>query len=242
MEWTWIPYCGAAPRPEELLQRWNFDPALMVGLALALAGVLIRGDPRRRLFALAGFALLAVGFISPLCALSSALFSARTVHHILLVAITAPLLVWSSPRWKAGSLAAATLLQTAVFWSWHAPAAYAWALSSDGAYWIMQLSLLGSALWFWAALRNASPLAAIAGLLVTVVQMGLLGAILTFSGEPLYAPHLTTTAAWGVTPVQDQQLAGVTMWAPASALYLVAALLVLGRWLGPDQRPGARPA
>jgi putative membrane protein len=242
MDSAWIPYCGPAPRPDQILERWNFDPALMAALALALAVVVIRGDPRHRIFALAAFALLAVGFISPLCALGSALFSARTVHHILLVAVTAPLLAWSLPGLKTGSLAAATLVQTAVFWSWHAPPAYGWALSSDLAYWIMQLSLLGSALWFWAALRNASPLAAVAGLLATVVQMGLLGAIITFAGDPLYAPHLTGTTAWGMTPLQDQQLAGVIMWAPAVAIYLIAALVVLGRWLGPDQRAGARPA
>jgi putative membrane protein len=239
---VWIPYCGTAPRPEEILDRWNFDPALIVVLVLALAVVVARGALRRRTFALAAFALLVVGFVSPLCALSSALFSARTIHHILLVAVTAPLLVWSLPRLKAGSLAAATLVQTAVFWSWHAPTAYAWALSTDIAYWLMQLSLLGSALWFWTALRSASPLAATAALLVTVVQMGLLGAIITFAGDPLYAPHLAATATWGLTPLQDQQLAGVIMWAPAAALYLLAALIVMGRWLGPDQRAGARPA
>ena len=33
----WIPYCGAAPAPAELLGRWNLDPVLLVALgALAL--------------------------------------------------------------------------------------------------------------------------------------------------------------------------------------------------------------
>jgi putative membrane protein len=72
-----------------------------------------------------------------------------------------------------------------------------------------------------------------------MVQMGLLGALITFAGEPLYAPHLLTTAAWGLTPLEDQQLGGLIMWAPAAAVYLVAALLVAGRWLRDETRAAA---
>jgi len=54
--------------------------------------------------------------------------------------------------------------------------------------------------------------------------MGLLGALITFAGTPLYAPHAVSTLAWGLTPLEDQQLAGLVMWAPAAALYLAAAL------------------
>jgi len=31
----WIPYCGAAPVPAELMGRWNFNPILLAGMALA---------------------------------------------------------------------------------------------------------------------------------------------------------------------------------------------------------------
>ena len=186
--------------------------------------------------------VLAVVFVSPLCALSSALFAARTGHHVLLVAVAAPLIAWAAPRMKVGPLALATAVQAVVFWAWHAPAAYGWALSDDGAYWLMQLSLLGTAVWFWAGVRRASAPAAVAALLIAMVAMGLLGALLTFTGQPVYAPHFATTAAWGLTPLADQQAAGLIMWAPAAAVYLAAALLVLGRWIGPDVRTDARAA
>jgi len=137
------------------------------------------------------------------------------------------------------ALAAATAVQALVFWVWHAPAAYSWALSHDGAYWLMQLSLLGSAMIFWAAVLRASAPAAVAALLATMVQMGLLGALITFAGQPLFAPHLTTTAAWGLTPLADQQLAGLIMWAPAAGVYLLSALVLLGRWLGAEGVAGA---
>lgn len=238
----WAPYCGPGPGPGEWLARWNFDPVLLAALAVGAAAVLMRASGRERLFGSAALVVLALVFVSPLCALSSALFAARTVHHVLLVAVAAPLIAWTLPRGRAGPLALATAAQAAVFWVWHAPSAYGWALSNDGAYWLMQFSLLGTAVWFWAAVRRASAPAAVAALLIAMVAMGLLGALLTFTGQPVYTPHFLTTSVWGLTPLEDQQAAGLIMWAPAAAVYLAAALLVLGRWIGPDAPAGARSA
>lgn len=239
---VWAPYCGPGPGPGEWLSRWNLDPLLLAALALGLGLVLWRASGRERALGIAVVGVLAVIFVSPLCALSSALFVARTVHHVLLVAVAAPLIAWAAPSMKVGPLALATAAQAGVFWAWHAPGAYGWALSDDGAYWLMQLSLLGTAVWFWAGVRRASAPAAVAALLIAMVAMGLLGALLTFTGQPVYAPHFLTTAAWGLTPLADQQAAGLIMWAPAAAVYLAAALLVLGRWIGPDVRTDARAA
>ena len=231
-----VPYCGPGSTPADWLGRWNADPVLLGVLGLALAACALRLDGRRRACGLAAVAVLAVVFVSPLCALSSALFSARTAHHVLLVAVAAPLAAW------ALRVAAATAAQGAVFGAWHAPAAYGWAVSNDAAYWLMQTSLFVSAVWFWAAVRRVPAVAAVAALLAAMVAMGLLGALLTFTSAPLYAPHFATTQAWGFDPLEDQQAAGLIMWAPAAAIYLAAALLVLGRWIGPDARHGAEAA
>ena len=75
--------------------------------------------------------------------------------------------------------------------------------------------------------------------MAAMLAMGLLGAVLTFAGQAVYAPHFYTTLAWGMTPLEDQQAAGLIMWAPASALYLFAALAVLGRMLGPTREVAA---
>ena len=239
---VWAPYCGPGPAPDEWVARWNGDPVLLAALATVLGLVLWRTSGRERATGAAAVLVLAVVFVSPLCALSSSLFAARTVHHVLLVAIAAPLIGWTLPRGKGGGLALATFAQAALFWAWHAPAAYAWALSNDGAYWLMQISLFVPAVWFWAAVRRAPAPAAVAALLLAMVAMGLLGALLTFTGQPVYAPHLLTTAAWGLTPLEDQQVAGLIMWAPAAALYLAAAGWRLGRWIGPVARTDATPA
>jgi putative membrane protein len=237
---VWLPYCGPAPAGGEW--RWNLDPVLIAVLLAAAGAFAWRARGRERALGLAAVGVLAVSFVSPLCALSSALFAARTVHHVLLVAVAAPLLAWALPARRVGPLALATAAQAAVFWVWHAPGAYAWALSHDAAYWLMQASLLGSAVWFWAGVRPASVPAAVAHLLIAMVAMGLLGALLTFTGQPLYAPHFASTTPWGLTPLEDQQTAGLIMWAPAAAVYLAAALLMLGRWIGPDARAGAGAA
>lgn len=236
----WLPYCGAGPTPAELWTRWNLDP-IALALIACVGAVLIAVSPDRRRFGFAAIALLLLIFVSPLCALSSALFSARTAHHVLLTVAAAPLITWALPQPQSRpSVAATTLLFTAVFWGWHAPVAYGWAMSNDLVYGVMQLSLLVSAIAAWRAVRAAPPPAAVAGLLAAMVLMGLLGAILTFTPRALYAPHALTTTAWGLTPVADQQLAGLIMWIPAAAVYLVFALWILGRLLRPQ--PVVQPA
>lgn len=227
---VWTPYCGVGATPADVLARWNADPVLLAALTLVAAGLWrVRAPPAG--WAVWGLAVML--FVSPLCALSSALFAARTVHHVLLVAALAPLAAWALPPLRAPGLGLVTLAATAVFWAWHAPAAYALAMSHDGAYWLMQASLFAVALWFWIAVRAARPLAAVAALLVSTVQMGLLGALLTVADRAVYAPHAATTLAWGLTPLQDQQAAGLIMWAPAAAIYLAVAMVLLGRQLAP---------
>jgi putative membrane protein len=243
----WVPYCGVAPSPAEWLGRWNLDPLVLAATAaLAALAVALRACPGSRPAPGAAAAIVfAALFVSPLCALTSALFSARVLHHVVLVAVLAPLLVAAVPaRWLRGrgSLLAWTAAQTGVFWAWHLPALYAAALRDDAVYALMQASLAGVAVGFWRAIRGAPMPAATAALLATMVQMGLLGALLTFSAGPLYAPHLATTFAWGLTPLEDQQLGGLVMWAPAALLYLGAALAIVGRWLGREMRPAAAAA
>lgn len=241
MPQTPAPYCGPGPAPSELIWRWNLDPwvlAVLAGGLLAYAWAR-PGRKRDNVCFYAGVALLAVTLISPLCALSSALFSARVVHHGLLTLAAAPLLAWAAPaRFRPSmGLGGALLLHAVAFWAWHAPPIYAWALSSDGAYWLMQISLLASALIFWSAVRHASGLAAAAVLLLGMVQMGLLGALITFAPQAIFAPHFLTTGAWGLSPLEDQQLAGLIMWAPMSLAYLLAALWRVGRSLAPAPAP-----
>lgn len=234
MEPTAIPYCGSPPAPADFAMRWNFDPLLIAVLGSVCALIwAMRGSHPRPL--LAGFTLLVVLFISPLCALSSALFAMRAAHHVVLTALAAPLIALALP-FSGRGLIAWTLGHTVVFWAWHTPQGYALALASPWVYWLMQATLLGSAVCLWRAVLSAPPPAATAALLATMVQMGLLGALLTLAGSPVYRWHLTTTEIWGLSPLEDQQLAGVIMWVAGAAIYLLATLRIAAVWFGERER------
>ncbi|MDP2780641.1 cytochrome c oxidase assembly protein, partial [Devosia sp.] len=71
--------------------------------------------------------------------------------------------------------------------------------------------------------------------LASATQMGLLGALLVFAPQPLYLPHLATTLAFGVSPVDDQQLGGLIMWVPANLPLLAVVLWRLVDALQPDR-------
>jgi putative membrane protein len=156
---------------------------------------------------------------------------------------------WSSAPPVRSSWALLTLPITAwtlhalAIWLWHAPVLYQATLNSDPVHTLQHVSFLGTGLLFWWALlrrhngRLGRP-AAVLYLFTTSVHTTILGALLTFSSRvwyPIYAPG---TAAWGLTPLEDQQLAGLIMWVPAGLAYLIAALAVAASWLQ-EPRPAA---
>lgn len=247
------PYCGTAPSPADLFLAWNMDPVLIATLGAAfLWGMRIigrddrNGDRRSKLY-LGAFAILFLAFVSPVCALSSALFSARIVHHLLLIAVAAPLLAMAFPRRKttgAFGLSAWVVAHLLAVWIWHAPQPYAAALDSHILYWVMELTLLGTGLALWRELlAPGAPVArTLFAHLTLIVQMGLLGALITFAPQPLYVPHFLTTGAFGLSALEDQQLAGLIMWVPAILPYLVAALATVTTLLRDDafaERPSS---
>lgn len=240
-----FPYCGAPAVPDDLLMRWNGDPVLIATLALGMAlhwRFSERLARRPGLFLL-GWGLVGFVFISPLCALASALFAARSAHHMLLIAVIPPLLLMGGPLSRfcvgGGGLLGAALLHALVLWAWHAPPAYAAALADMGVYWVMQLTLLGSALLVWQGVlgRSASPAAVAGAMAGTFMQTAMLGAVLAFAATPLYAYHALTAPFWGLSQLADQQLAGALMWTLGGVPYLWAALAAVLRLA--DSAPSA---
>ena len=222
-----IAYCGPAAVPEDFWLRWNGDPLLLAALA-GLAFAVGRGHSANDRAGWGAIALMLLVFVSPLCALASALFSARVFHHVLLVAAVAPLLALAFPLRRLGSpsLAMLVAVNAIILWLWHAPAPYEWGLASVPTYWLMQGSLLVSAWLMWRAILapTAEPGPALLALAATIGQMGLLGALIVFAPRPVYLVHLASTAPWGLSPLTDQQLAGLLMWVPAMLPYLGVGL------------------
>jgi putative membrane protein len=237
-----LPYCGPPPAPADLAGQWNLDPALLLCWLAALGGYELaarRGRfsraERRSFRAGAGLALAA--WISPLCALGVALFGARVAQHVLLAVLAAPLLARGWP-WAEGGGARTALAACAAFaaatWLWHAPAPYDATFESSALYWAMHATLLGAAFALWRVLlRPGGParLLATAVAAVTSLQMGLLGALFTFAPTPLFQSHLATTAAWGLSPLEDQQLGGLLLWIPGCGAFLLLVALSFAAWL-----------
>lgn len=233
-----IAYCGNPALPQDFWTRWNFDPLLSGGLALLLLTI-IRGHSANAYAGWGALALIGIIFVSPLCALSSALFSARVLHHVLLVAGVAPLLASAFPLRCAPSLPLAVIVpgQALILWLWHAPSLYAWGLSTLSAYWLMQFSLLGSAWALWRGIFEATdqPHRTLLALVATITQMGLLGALIVFAPRPLYVVHWASTAPWGLSPLADQQLGGLLMWVPAILPFLGVGLCLTWANLRPGE-------
>jgi putative membrane protein len=179
---------------------------------------------------------------------------------LLILARPGPLILWALPRllrrllgrwtaqigqsapWSALSRPlTASFAHGAALWVWHMPAFFIGALHSEGLHWLQHASFFFTALLFWWVifgfrhLRSAAG-ASIACLFVTALHTGLLGALLTFSVR-LWYPPAPGTAEWGLTAIEDQQLAGIFMWMPVGLVYALAALALAGRWISSSSLP-----
>lgn len=135
----------------------------------------------------------------------------------------------------------ATILQIAALWIWHAPALFDRALERPAWHLVQHLSFLVTALLFWSAMfeakRGAKGLGApVLCLFTTSLVGGALGALMALSQSPWFARYAELRMApFGLTPVEDQQLAGLLMWIPGGLVHAGAALALVGRALSGER-------
>jgi cytochrome c2 len=133
------------------------------------------------------------------------------------------------------------LLQTAALWLWHIPSWYEAALHSANIHALEHVSLLlaGSLFW-WAMVRGRYGRIgyglAVLYVFLTALHSGALGALLTIAPDPWYPTYVRQAHAWGLDPLDDQQLAGILMWIPAGIIFIVLGLALLAAWLGESER------
>lgn len=134
----------------------------------------------------------------------------------------------------------ATAVQAAVLWLWHVPAAFDLALSHPGWHALQHLCFLGSALLFWWAMLTGPAQragVAVGCLFFTSLVSGALGALMAFSRGPWYAGYSALGLdAFGLSPAEDQQLAGLLMWVPGGLLHAAAGIWMLARGLDDPPR------
>jgi len=233
-----------------------------------------RGINARHAAAFATGALVtAAALVSPLDDFGSRSLWGHMVQHGLLMLLAAPLFVcarplqawtWAlEPAWRrsAGTAARWTglraawrgisapipawLLHAAVLWTWHAPALFQAALTSNAVHTLQHTSFLAAALLYWwsvigSAARGRGHGAAAASLFTTMLHTGMLGALLTFSGRVWY-PAYAAGAGGVALALEDQRLAGLIMWIPGGFVYMLAALAIAAHGLSQGLGGAAAP-
>lgn len=160
------------------------------------------------------------------------------------VRVTAHSLSHPAVVWAVGAV---------VLWAWHLPTLYEVALSHDALHALEHVSLVATSALVWALAlgrrpRSLATPAAVLVLFATALQSGALGAVLALARTPLYPIHAPAAPLWGLTPLEDQQLAGVLMWVPPGLVYVTVMSGLLVRWFAsldiraqePAGTPGAR--
>jgi putative membrane protein len=214
-----------------------------------------------------GWLSLAGSLVSPLHWLGEHLFTFHMIEHEIIMAIAAPLLVlanpvgtllWGLPRrirglvgrlmrhkvvsmtWSwlcAGSHA--TLLHGIAIWVWHAPGLFDNAVTDIAIHRLQHLSFfLSAVLFWWSVFRRSAAGAAAWHVFITMLHTSVLGALMALAPRVLYGAQTASAAAWGLTPLEDQQLAGTVMWVPAGTIYAGVALALTAIWI---KQTGGRP-
>jgi len=194
-----------------------------------------------------------IALVSPVDALADQLFFAHMTQHVLLLDI-APILailgltkallrpvtrsVHDLER-RAGFLAHpafAVVLYVATIWAWHIPGAYDLAVTHSGVHVLEHLSfLLAGSLYWWHLLspirarRRLQGLGPVVYMASTKLLVGALGMGLAFAPSALYPYYVHHPRVWGISAVDDQSIAGLTMAVEQSIVMGIAlAALFIG--------------
>jgi putative membrane protein len=142
-------------------------------------------------------------------------------------ALTAPATVW--------------LLHGLALWVWHMPSLYDAALQSETIHAVQHVSFFLSASLFWWGIAHgrygrAGYGVAVVYIFATAMHSGVLGALLTFSPHVWYPLYERSATTLGLTPLEDQQLAGLLMWVPAGITFIAGGLYFFAAWLKESER------
>jgi putative membrane protein len=180
-------------------------------------------------------AVLAVRLLQPAAEL---LFAAHMAQHLLLIAFAAPLLVLAGLEIRIPPLTAWGLF-IAIFLFWHWPVFFRWAARQPFGELLELGSILAAACCFWSAVLGTGRLSD-GGRALMVVTAAILtdlpGVVMLFSPIAICTMPAENAARFGLTPLSDQQLAGLLMWVPANLVFFGIATFLFARWIGAHHR------
>ena len=213
---------------------------------------------------LLGNLVVFVALLSPIDSLSDDyLFSAHMVQHILLIGFAPVLWLLGVPDGLLNYLVRpgwlrrfayqitrpipAFVIFNGVFLLWHIPRLYNLALEEEALHIAMHLSFMASAVIGWwpvySHFEEAAPRANLGVqlfyLFIMMFPSTALSAWITLSPSILYPYYGSQALAFGLTPMDDQQLSGLIMWIPGNALFFIAFSLTFFRWFQHSQQEDA---
>ena len=204
----------------------------------------------RNLCFAAAIAVILLTVFPPLAAMAQQLFAAHMAQHLLLIVVAAPLLVVSDAdaRLQRFSIyrtlaqpAPAWIGFVAIFIFWHWAAAFQWAARSMAGEILELATILAAAFLFWdVALSRTTHVQLSHGaralyLMTAAVATDLPGVIMVFSPRAICTMPGENAMRWGLTPLQDQQIAGLLMWVVANLVFFSIATLLFARWISDSQ-------
>jgi cytochrome c oxidase assembly factor CtaG len=223
------------------------------------------GASRWRLLSfLGGMGLVVLALVSPIDRLGEQLFFMHMVQHLLLLDL-APILVLLGltkillrpltrrlvrVEQAAGPLAHpifAIVLYVVVMWGWHVPALYDAALEHPVLHVVEHLSFgIAGGLYWWHLLspirarRRLGGMGPIVYMLATKVLVGLLGILLAFAPDAIYAFYERQPGYWGLSPHDDQAVGGLIMALEQSIVMGIALTFLFVRALAESEREEER--
>lgn len=244
---------------------WTAHPEALVAVA-ALVGSYVYALRRHRApdwriacFA-TGTALLVATAVTPLEALSFHLLTAHLLQNVVLSEWAPALVVLGVPATLATRLARHALVRVltrpavalplwlATTFLWHLPPLYDAALERPATLLHLEHALYfatGCLLWWpvlqdepW-RLRTMNRAGYIFAAFVLASPLGLLLALLP---GPVYSYYEDGSGVWGLSPLTDQQLAGITMASEQALVFFAAFAWFFFRFLGEEEREGYEPA
>ena len=217
-----------------------------------------RVEPRQVALFLGGLLIAFVSLQGPLHELSDYYsFAAHMVQHLLVTMIMPPLLLKGLPSWLIDPVlrsrwvypVARLLLKpaialapfTIIFSLWHVPAFYQRALGDPVVHGLEHVLFMTTAIWSWWPIFTTSEVfprlsepAQMLYLFIESIIPTILGAIITFANIILYEFYAAAPRVIGLSPLDDQQAAGLLMWLGGASIVLFVLTLRFFTWMNRD--------
>jgi putative membrane protein len=210
-----------------------------------------------------GILALFAALISPIDNLADQVFAMHMVQHVLLLDIAPVFLILGLTKVLLRPIARTVLdaeralgpiahplfaicFYVGSMWVWHLPALYDLALKHSGVHVIEHTFFLSAGLLYWWHLlspvrgRHFGGLAPVGYMLSTKLAVGLLGILLTFAPNALYDFYEHQDHVWGLSPNDDQALAGAIMAIEQSIVMGIALAYLFVRALSESDRAQER--